>query len=59
MFAMIFDFIQSVFYWTFYIVIVGGGILLLLGQQIHDCRIIWGDIKLERAERRARATKAE
>lgn len=52
MIATIFATIQTILYWAFYIVIVGGLLVLFIGQQIQDSKVIIEDIKAERAERK-------
>ena len=52
MIATIFVTLQTILYWAFYIVIVGGLLVLFIGQQIQDSKVIIEDIKAERAERK-------
>ena len=52
MIATIFATLQTILYWAFYIVIVGGLLVLFIGQQIQDSKVIIEDIKAERAERK-------
>ena len=52
MIATIFATLQTILYWTFYIIIVGGLLVLFIAQQIQDSKVIIEDIKAERAERK-------
>lgn len=52
MIATIFATLQTILYWAFYIIIVGGLLILFIGQQIQDSKVIIEDIKAERAERK-------
>lgn len=52
MIAAIFATLQTILYWAFYIIIVGGLLVLFIGQQIQDSKVIIEDIKAERAERK-------
>lgn len=52
MIATIFATLQTILYWAFYIIIVGGLLVLFIGQQIQDSKVIIEDIKAERAERK-------
>lgn len=52
MIATIFATIQTILYWFFYIVIIGGLLVLFIGQQIQDSKVIIEDIKAERSERK-------
>ena len=52
MIATIFATLQTILYWGFYIIIVGGLLVLFIGQQIQDSKVIIEDIKAERAERK-------
>ena len=52
MIATIFTTLQTILYWAFYIIIVGGLLVLFIGQQIQDSKVIIEDIKAERAERK-------
>ena len=52
MIATIFATLLTILYWTFYIIIVGGLLVLFIGQQIQDSKVIIEDIKAERAERK-------
>ena len=50
--ATIFATLQTILYWAFYTIIVGGLLVLFIGQQIQDSKVIIEDIKAERAERK-------
>ena len=50
MIATIFATLQTILYWAFYTIIVGGLLVLFIGQQIQDSKVIIEDIKAERAE---------
>ena len=52
MIATIFATLQTILYWVFYTIIVGGLLVLFIGQQIQDSKVIIEDIKAERAERK-------
>ena len=52
MIATIFATLQTILYWAYYIIIVGGLLVLFIGQQIQDSKVIIEDIKAERAERK-------
>ena len=52
MIATIFATLQTILYLGFYIIIVGGLLVLFIGQQIQDSKVIIEDIKAERAERK-------
>ena len=52
MIATIFATLQTILYWAFYTIIVGGLLVLFIGQQIQDSKVIIEDIKAERAERK-------
>ena len=52
MIATIFATLQTILYWAVYIIIVGGLLVLFIGQQIQDSKVIIEDIKAERTERK-------
>lgn len=52
MIATIFATLQTILYWAFYTIIVGGLLVLFIDQQIQDSKVIIEDIKAERAERK-------
>lgn len=52
MIATIFATLQTILYWAFYLIIVSGLLVLFIGQQIQDSKVIIEDIKVEMAERK-------